>query len=64
MGVDISDRSKGISLEKSRELTGARAGVGVRPLKKIEEMDRQLGGTQEIAPRFQRVGARKGWPQA
>jgi two-component system, NarL family, sensor kinase len=43
---EISDRGKGISVEKSRELTTARGGVGVRGM---EERIRQFNGTLQIS---------------
>ncbi len=43
--VEISDRGKGISEEKQRNLTAAKAGVGVRGM---QERVRQFGGTMEI----------------
>jgi signal transduction histidine kinase len=38
---EISDRGKGISPEKQRDMTAAKAGVGVRGM---QERVRQLGG--------------------
>ena len=46
MGLEISDRGKGISNERHRGLSGAKAGVGVRGM---EERVRQFGGTLQIA---------------
>jgi PAS domain S-box-containing protein len=43
---EISDRGKGISPDKQREMTTARAGVGVRGM---EERIRQFGGTLQIS---------------
>lgn len=43
--VEISDRGKGIPEEKQRNLTAAKAGVGVRGM---QERVRQFGGTLEI----------------
>ncbi len=43
--VEISDRGKGIPEEKQRDLTAAKAGVGVRGM---QERVRQFGGTLEI----------------
>jgi PAS domain S-box-containing protein len=43
--VEISDRGKGIPEEKQRNLTAAKAGVGVRGM---QERVRQFGGTMEI----------------
>jgi two-component system, NarL family, sensor kinase len=42
---EISDRGKGISADKQREMTTARSGVGVRGM---EERVRQFGGTLQI----------------
>jgi signal transduction histidine kinase len=42
---EVSDRGKGISSEKQKELIAAKAGVGVRG---IEERVRQFGGTLQI----------------
>lgn len=42
---EISDRGKGISSEKQKEMTAAKAGVGVRGM---EERVRQFGGTLQI----------------
>ncbi len=42
---EISDRGKGISPERQRDMTAARAGVGVRGM---EERVRQFGGTLRI----------------
>jgi PAS domain S-box-containing protein len=46
VAVEISDSGKGISVEKQRELSSAKAGVGVRGM---EERVRQFGGTLRIA---------------
>jgi len=46
VAVEISDRGKGISVEKQRDLSNAKAGVGVRGM---EERVRQFGGTLHIA---------------
>ena len=46
VAIEISDRGKGISIEKQRELTSAKAGVGVRGM---EERVRQFDGTLQIA---------------
>jgi signal transduction histidine kinase len=43
---EISDRGKGISPDKQREMTTAQAGVGVRGM---EERIRQFGGTLQIS---------------
>jgi PAS domain S-box-containing protein len=43
--MEISDLGRGIALEPKRELTGARAGVGVRGM---QERVRQFGGTLQI----------------
>ena len=43
--VGISDRGKGISLERQREMTTAKAGVGLRGM---EERVRQFGGVLKI----------------
>jgi len=43
---EISDRGKGISAERGREFTAARAGVGVRGM---EERIRQFNGTLQIS---------------
>jgi len=45
VGVEISDRGKGISKETQRGLVGARTGVGLRGM---EERVRQFGGTLQI----------------
>lgn len=45
VAVEISDSGKGISVEKQRELSSAKAGVGVRGM---EERVRQFGGTLHI----------------
>jgi PAS domain S-box-containing protein len=45
VAVDIIDRGKGIPSEKQAEMTGAKAGVGVRGM---QERVRQFGGTLEI----------------
>ena len=42
---EISDRGRGISPEKQREMTAAKAGVGVRGM---QERVRQLGGKLQI----------------
>jgi PAS domain S-box-containing protein len=43
--LEISDRGRGITAERQREMTGARAGVGVRGM---QERIRQFGGTLQI----------------
>jgi PAS domain S-box-containing protein len=43
--LEISDRGKGISVEKQQEMTGAKAGVGVRGM---QERVRQFGGKLQI----------------
>jgi signal transduction histidine kinase len=43
--MEIADLGRGIAAEQKRELTGARAGVGVRGM---QERVRQFGGTLQI----------------
>jgi PAS domain S-box-containing protein len=45
VAVEISDSGKGITVDKQRELSNAKAGVGVRGM---EERVRQFGGTLHI----------------